>query len=551
MKKILFIVSIIVFSCCERATPSSLHSAEALIGSHPDSALTLLRSIDRNSLRTPEEEAKYALLMSAALDKNYIDIQSDSLILKAVNYYSKHGDHADKMLSWYYHGICLKNAGQLIPAMIAFEKAEGEAVPLEDWLYLGLIYRNKAILFNQSNNIVAAIENWNKAISCFSKVDAVLYQAYAELSLAIDYSNEMKYDMADSLIHHLEASFPANSVIRANCSLRKAEILIQKEIEMEKAVDLFREVPGDRWDILDFGYVAQAFEKMGERDSADYWLSEGYRRCSDETEKASLDYLRAFIEKKRGNDGEAFCLMDHAASVQDSVTRVLLRQSVSVALADYYKNETDSREEKIRAMKVRTLSGVVFGLLLASVLLLVFISSSLKKDRQLEEQMARLTLNECELERVSIENASLVGSLFSEKVDHLDKLCESFFRLEEGRQKELVLKQVKELALKIRKDDSLFLSLEKDLNRYCRDIVAKLRVQVPRIRGENLKIIMLFFAGFSYEVVYIILNKNSVESLKTVRSRFRKMILDAQAQDAELFLKMLEMRKRPQAGTYE
>ena len=151
MKKILFIVSIIVFSCCERATPSSLHSAEALIGSHPDSALTLLRSIDRNSLRTPEEEAKYALLMSAALDKNYIDIQSDSLILKAVNYYSKHGDHADKMLSWYYHGICLKNAGQLIPAMIAFEKAEGEAVPLEDWLYLGLIYRNKAILFNQSN----------------------------------------------------------------------------------------------------------------------------------------------------------------------------------------------------------------------------------------------------------------------------------------------------------------------------------------------------------------------------------------------------------------
>ena len=183
MKKILFIVSIIVFSCCERATPSSLHSAEALIGSHPDSALTLLRSIDRNSLRTPEEEAKYALLMSA--------IQSDSLILKAVNYYSKHGDHADKMLSWYYHGICLKNAGQLIPAMIAFEKAEGEAVPLEDCLYLGLIYRNKAILFNQSNNIVAAIENWNKAISCFSKVDAVFYQAYAELSLAIDYSNEM------------------------------------------------------------------------------------------------------------------------------------------------------------------------------------------------------------------------------------------------------------------------------------------------------------------------------------------------------------------------
>ena len=32
-------------------------------------------------------EAKYALLLSQALDKNYIDLQSDSIIAPAVRYY--------------------------------------------------------------------------------------------------------------------------------------------------------------------------------------------------------------------------------------------------------------------------------------------------------------------------------------------------------------------------------------------------------------------------------------------------------------------------------
>ena len=200
----------LICSCCERVLESSLRSAETLILSAPDSALVLLRKIDPNNLGNPKTEAKYALLMSAALDKNYIDVCSDSLILKAVTYYSRYGSKKDKMLSWYYQGVCLKNAGELIHAILAFEKAEKEASHLEEWLYSGLIYRNKAALFNLSNNSVVAIENWEKAISCFDKVNADLYTAHAELSLAIDYSNIAEFAMADSLINNLELLHPEN-----------------------------------------------------------------------------------------------------------------------------------------------------------------------------------------------------------------------------------------------------------------------------------------------------------------------------------------------------
>ena len=377
MKKVIvFLLSIIICFSCERRSFVSLHTAETLLGTHPDSALSVLRSVDKASLKSRSMEAKYALLMSAALDKNYIDIASDSLISRAVDYYSKQGRPRDKMLAWYYQGICLKNAGYMIPAMLAFEKAEAGA-----------------------------------------------YKAYAELSLATDYSNEKEYEKADSLIKQLEAAFPDNPNIRVYCSLRKAEIIVQKENEMEKAIDLFRSIPRNRLGILDYGYVAHAFESMGVKDSADFWLSEGYRLCSDESEVASLDYRRSFIEKHRGNDDSAFHLIDRAASVQDSVTRTLLQQSVTGALVDYYKSESSAQEKRIRMMRERTLFGIAFGLLAAAVLLMALIYASQKKDRLLQEHMARLTLNEHELNRIRKENASLIGSLFSEKVGHLDNLC--------------------------------------------------------------------------------------------------------------------------------
>ena len=47
--------------------------------------------------------------LSEALDKNYIDIESDSLIRGAVDYYDTHNDRHSAMLAWYYEGLVLKN----------------------------------------------------------------------------------------------------------------------------------------------------------------------------------------------------------------------------------------------------------------------------------------------------------------------------------------------------------------------------------------------------------------------------------------------------------
>ena len=60
-----------------------LDSADALMTEHPDSALSLIEKIDTVGL-DEEHFARYALLLTKAQDKNYIDPADDRLILKAV-----------------------------------------------------------------------------------------------------------------------------------------------------------------------------------------------------------------------------------------------------------------------------------------------------------------------------------------------------------------------------------------------------------------------------------------------------------------------------------
>lgn len=534
---------LLVLFSCDKKERHQMDKAEALLSEFPDSALAVLDKIDPFLLRSRGNRARYALLKSAALDKNYIDVTVDSLTRQAVDYYSVHKNKRYEMLAWYYHGIVLKNAQSYTASIIALEEAEKVARELDDSYQRGLVLRNKAEIFNAYNNYLGAIECWKQTVDCFGKADKENYKAWAEAGLAVDYHNNREYQKADSLYERIRQYDNPN--LNNYCNKGQAAALAEMNTKPELSIELYNKTPKSFYGVLDYGRLATAFETIGQTDSADYWFSQGYLNCKDAIDSVCLGYLRSRIELGRGHYETAFHLVDRATTVQDSLTRILLQQSVNNAQRDYYKNETLLQEEKNRSLRQKVAFGAVLALLAGLVLVMAANTRSRKKDRLLQEQMARLALEERELERVNRDNAHLVGSLFSEKIDHLDKLAETYFRSEDAQEKERTFKQIKHLASSIRNDDALFLSMEKDLDRYCNGIVSKLREQVPRISGENLRIIMLFFAGFPYETVKFILNKNSVESLKMARSRFRKEILAASAPDADLFLKMLEMKKRP------
>ena len=117
MKRTLFtLVMLVTFcsACSNTEAQKKLYSAESLLQTKPDSCLAIMESIVPSYLKTKEERARYALLMSAALDKNYIDVASDSLIRVAVDYYSVRNDQRRRMMANYYHGLILNMLPEIV-----------------------------------------------------------------------------------------------------------------------------------------------------------------------------------------------------------------------------------------------------------------------------------------------------------------------------------------------------------------------------------------------------------------------------------------------------
>lgn len=546
MKNILLLsafLTTLLFACMCENVISELDKAELLLQTKPDSCLAIMNSLNTNSLKTNKERARYALLMSAALDKNYIDVYSDSLITIATHYYSIRNDPRRKMMANYYLGQIQNRLGEFPSAIITLEKAEKDALVLEDHLYAGLIFRTKGEVFNQTNNFSSSLSCLQEAIRHFQYLENPEYAYYATLGLAICFINMQDYDSAIRALDRLELDNIPES-LQLLCILQRANIIVECEGVQEDAVSLYKRIPKSYMSPLCYGRYALALESTGQRDSADSRFTNAYSLCQDQADSASIDFLQAKVLHLRGNDSEAYRLTRKAAFVQDSLTQVLLQQSVSNAQRDYYKAESLLQEERAKRLRERNRLGAAVAMLALALISGVSLSYRKRKEEEIKEQMLNLSFAQSELHRAEQTNASLLGSLFSEKLNHLDKLSLNYISADSDKERIAALREFKERIAAMRTDEDLFVSLEKDLDRYCDGAISKLRKQVPSIKGENLKLITLFFAGLPYSTVQLVMNRVSVESLKMARSRFRKEIMATNAPDETLFIKLLEMNRK-------
>ncbi|MBR4227957.1 MAG: hypothetical protein IKR72_02525 [Bacteroidales bacterium] len=543
MKTTLFVpmvMSVLVSFCFVSEVSDKLDLAESLLQPRPDSCLAIMESIDVNNLRTREEKARYALLMSAALDKNYVEVTSDSLIQTAVDYYSVRNDQKRRMMAYYYQGLILNSAGDYTASIISLEKAEKDALAIEDHLYAGLIYRTKGDIFSKTMNNRASQACIQDAIAHFKYLENSDYVSFAELGLAISYINSHDFSTAKQQLESV--LLYNNDILKDYYSIENAVIQVETDGDPLEAVRLFREAPKTLFDLHDYCFYALAMESIGQKDSTERLFNGAYALCLSQEDSVEVDFMYADVLYRRGYYKDAYNLTRKAAFVQDSLTRVFLQQSVSNAQRDYYKAESQLQEERAERLRERNRLGILVCLLALALLSGLTISYRKRKEQEVKEQMLELSIAKSELHQAEQTNASLLGSLFSEKLNHLDKISGNYVLADSDRERLAALREFKEEIASMRTDEDLFLSLEKDLDRYCDGVMTKLRSQVPSIKGENLKLIALFFAGLPYSTVQLVMNRVSIESLKMARSRFRKEIKAANASDEVLFLKLLEMK---------
>lgn len=196
----------LMVSCSDFKEQEVLTHVEAVIEAHPDSALTLLRGVDKASLGSDKERARYALLMSMALDKNYIDTTSFDVIQPAIEYYLDRdkGTPDDKLRTYYYQGRIFQNQGDRDNALNSFVKGLDMSSESNDSLTVARTFVASGGIYDEFYDFDSYTTNYLKA--------AVIYK---DLSL--------KWNEFDCLLNALDGAIllgdkPKGDSIMALCN---------------------------------------------------------------------------------------------------------------------------------------------------------------------------------------------------------------------------------------------------------------------------------------------------------------------------------------------
>ena len=140
-----------------------LEEIESYIQDNPSQAYSVLSSFDRSNLCSKHEKGLYYLLLSTALDKNFIDIKSDSIIKPAIIYYSNSKDRYHQFLSFYYQGRVFENAEQYDKALESYFNAEKAADKTVSAEYLSRLFSRKGRVYYHQFALDRALSEVDKA----------------------------------------------------------------------------------------------------------------------------------------------------------------------------------------------------------------------------------------------------------------------------------------------------------------------------------------------------------------------------------------------------
>lgn len=544
VRKLLNIVFCLFFAatvvgCADNA--KVLDRVERVIVEQPDSALSILNGIDTRTLISRRSRAKYALLLSQAKDKCFIDETNDSLINIAVSYYKDRGCSSDRMKSYYYLGRVYYNAGLYPQANVAFTLAESDATALSDYFYAGLIYRGMAWGYNATFNNKEENEYAVKSYDCFVKADADLYAAYALFGIGVSKLNRKLFH--EAIKDLIKAVDYAQQLDNVNLEVNARQTLSTIYIELEDPEKAFRHLQYVKDTLkypLDYEWYtnyAGACILSNQLDSVTYYL-ESARNLVDSNSTEYQKYQNQIynLYKKNGNYKSALDTYISIAMYQDSLVRSILEESVIAYQRDYLQEQHKLTSYKLKSFKM---------LSIAIIILLLLIIVIVYRQKYLKSILVRVYMDKvCELENHMLHNTGkidnmslLIKKLFHDKFELINNLCRKYYERKNTYSEQIsIYDDVKKNIEKIGSNTYTSSELEKIINECCDNIMAKMRSQLPHFRETDFQLISYIIAGFSYQAISVFMD-TKIENLYKRMYRLRDRINSSEAPDKEFFLK--------------
>ncbi len=546
MRNLIYTFIIIALAACttHQGTRAQLDQAEALMTEHPDSALSILQEVDEAQLSTKAQQARFALLLSMALDKNYIDIASDSLIRPAVEYYEKHGTDRDKMLTCYYLANTYINADETAKCLISLTDAEKYAKKIEDYFYLGMIYRMMADAYNDIYCRNEELKYRQQSYDSFKMAGSQRHIDFAYLDLGIALSNTHQYTQAIDIYKDLliVAEDNADSILLNNCLSHLGHSYSLNGNYRESITSILKQSSlfPQRVMSKDYRNLARDYAALAMPDSAVFYMKKAENLIKNNIDTQVTYSINYELSKYKGDYKTALENYEELFDLNAYVTDSIMGKSVLVTLQDYITQQAEYDNyiaEQKRNRLYYIITFLVLGIIAASIILYLRWKNKnqeMEKNLQLAQSIRdTLHIKEGQLSEMNTQ----IQALFSQQFSVIDELCNVYFetkdtKAEKDRIYKEVLKQINDIGT------NKVSQLEVIVNTYRNQIMRDFRKDFPNLNSDIYQFAIYQFSGFSSRAISIFMNEK-IENIYNKKSRLKNRIQKSDVPRKEEYLSLM------------
>ena len=414
MKKTLLVLPFFLLSCqVTNSFQNELKQIEDYIQDDPRKALEELNSLNTSTKASSSgNHALYSLLYSIALDKNYIDVKSDSIISYAVHYYGQDGDIYHRFLTYYYHGRVMENAEDYSEAIKSFIKAErcvGRSIPLE---YQSRLFSAKARVYVHQFALDKALQSARQAMRVSESLENPQFYIHNCLDVASLSFSSKKYSETEAVLDSLEQWMNVRSLDYSSDFFKtRLRIEITREnkdkLAIQQMLSNYLEVASLERRSVNHLLCCEAYTALGDTENAIKEL--GFISSTSAFtlfELAEYHHTRSNLFEMIGNYKDAFFARIDYHTVLDNIN------------LDTFNNDVRFLEERLAAEREKRHSVIVKSILcmIAFVLLFVIIfliNRSLKKKQDYEHSLLeakmefdfiKKIMNSCASDNTSVES---------------------------------------------------------------------------------------------------------------------------------------------------
>lgn len=385
---VLIVIISSFFLGCQKQYPvaDKLLQAEIVMNEHPDSALNMLKGIGKEELETREHNARYALLYSQALDKNYIDLTNDSLISIAVKYYENRDDVKAKFLSYYYLGRIYTNANNLTQAILAYMEAEQLVDELGDDYAAGLLYNQMGTIYRDYYDFPKALESYRLSTEHYHKADKPLHKFYGMLSQSAIYKSMGKEADSFHILYNTltEAKNTRKTSVVKNC-LSELIMLCLNMDKQEEAIsfyhDLINNYSIDRMNSTLYANLSLLMAREKNVEKSQLYMDEAWLRATTLNDSINLYYISAQNNILFSSYQKAYYDLVQSTTLQNNRVRKVLHQPLLTVQNSFLQHELKYQEYKFKIEKYIRLLGFTI-LLLVSILAIILLRKKLLRNYQ-------------------------------------------------------------------------------------------------------------------------------------------------------------------------